>query len=139
MKTTQFIKEIKALPTLREKQLFYLNDVVSHYNTQNRCVNGLSCQYEPYNENTEGCAIGRRIPAKLRPILDNVAWGDSSVSELEVFTQLPHWMKVLGTDFLQNIQNLHDNRGGMDYWDEDGINESGLEELERIKRKFNLA
>ena len=137
MKTKDFIKAINALPTLKEKQLFYLNDVANHYNSTNRCTDGMVCKYEPITEWTEGCAIGRRLSAKLQKQLDTNGH-DTGVNNYYVFEKLPKWMQDLGKNFLRSIQMLHDDAGSEGYWSVNGLSKNGEDRVMSIKREFDL-
>lgn len=130
MKTKDFIKAINALPTLKKKQLFYLNDVVNHYNSNNRAVLAGSCTYKP-TEHSEGCAIGRRCDVTIA----NSLFEGRSVGSESVFNNIPKWMQDLTVTFLNSVQALHDNKA---YWDELGLSALGSLQVNCIKKVYEL-
>jgi hypothetical protein len=119
---------------LQQKQLAFLEETVAFYNLDNRCVTGGgNCRY--HLPGKEGCAIGRKIVDKnLCRLLDD--WdGDTGVSEIEIFEQLPEELQLLGKRFLEEIQELHDDE---DNWTLEGISDTGLESVKEIKHLFGL-
>ena len=88
-----------------------LQDSIDHFwgnNKQFCAVNG-QCRYTR-TDTSDGCAIGRFLPAELSERLDAIRLGESGVSNIEVFNQLPTWMKELGRDFLLGLQQCHDSK-----------------------------
>ena len=59
-----------------------------------------------------GCAIGRKLDAKLRRKLDEQP-GMKGVTHPAVFCFLPEFLQRLGKDFLATVQSFHDANG---YW-----------------------
>lgn len=123
----------------KETRIKLLNDTISHFNSTNRSTKSDGdCTYVAHYPETQGCAIGRLIADKeLCKKLDAISGDDGggSVKNPRVFNMLPKELQDLGQDFLLEIQCLHDNGN---YWDENGIAESGLNEVNRIKLKFEL-
>ncbi len=113
---------IKIMEKIKEKQLSILNDTISHYNSNNRSYINGSCVYYP-TENSEGCAVGRLVKDKELC----KALGTSSVNN--IFSSLPDDIKELGHDFLNDLQQLHDNK---DNWDGHGLSEKGKNAVERL-------
>lgn len=117
---------------VNKKRLELLNETISFYNSNNRCVadNLSSCLY--HKEGSAGCAIGRYIEDKeLCVKLDNMG----SVSNKEVFDLLPKKLTILGQGFLSSIQGLHDDK---ECWEEDGLSEEGKKRVISIKGTFGL-
>jgi hypothetical protein len=124
---------------LKAKRLEFLNETISFYTSENRCIddNG-NCKY--YFEGKPGCAIGRHIEDKelcknLDSNLPDTFFGGASVSYDYIFNELPAHLKILGKEFLHMVQQLHDNA---DNWDINGITIHGDKSINEIKRKFNL-
>ncbi len=133
MKRLEFIKAIKVLPTLKEKQLFYLNEVTKRFNLNNLSItdNGV-CVYKSINE-SGGCAVGFVLTENKSESLD--AFGYSGVDSNDIFEELPIWLQNLSQEFLRELQQLHDDK---DNWIEIGLSELGREKVEEIKLKYNL-
>lgn len=128
MNTQEFVLGIKAFPTRSERRKFYIDDVVAHYNSNNRALQEMStfrCQYSP-TPTSDGCAIGRRLSEETLAL---IAPANMAVVARGVFIKLPTWMQQLGQDFLSAVQSLHDQGS---YWDENGITESGKKYAESI-------
>lgn len=132
---------------LKIKRLELLNETIAHYTSKNRSVltktfeniDGVvlpsgRCLYFPPNENSEGCAIGRKIEDKeLCKKLDTGNYG--SVSQTKTFNELPESLRVLGQSFLGAVQSLHDGEG---FWNEGGLSYKGEEMATIIKKQFDL-
>jgi len=133
MKRLEFIKAIKALPTLQEKQLFYLNEVTKRFNLNNLSItdNGM-CVYKSINA-SGGCAVGFLLTENRSKSLD--AFGYSGVDSSDVFEELPPWLQNFSKDFLRDLQQLHDDK---DNWVEIGLSELGIEKVSSIKLKYKL-
>jgi hypothetical protein len=100
---------------LQINQMTFLMETVNHYNLKNRGMNeNGQCCY------VGGCAIGRHLPKELAKILDT--FGNTSISNTEVFNLLPDNLKALGQSFLQSVQFLHDSS---DFWDNTGLTDVG--------------
>ena len=131
------------MPTeLQIKQLAFLNETCSHFNLSNRSTTDeYGCQYYPAHDETEGCAIGRKIADKdLCKKLDNNFKNEfknptTSVKHKEIFDLLPSELKELGQSFLQAIQGLHDTEH---YWTLEGLSNDGKTRKEEIITKFDL-
>jgi hypothetical protein len=82
-----------------------LNDTIKYFwgSKERQCLVNNGCQYKA-TETSEGCAIGRLLTPELAASLPQ----DSGVSSDNVFYSLPLWLKELGQDFLENLQDLHD-------------------------------
>lgn len=137
LSTEQFVRKIKTLKKLKTKRNFYLNDMISYFNSNTRCLlpvyritDNTDCRYER-TETSEGCAIGRRLPLKTSIKLDK-GTNQAISNNLNL---VPDWMKELGGDFLQELQRLHDNSRN---WNEKGLSTIGEECLSDIKNKFDL-
>ncbi len=124
--------------TIKEKQLKTLNDTIKAFNIGNLCITEKGmCRY--YIEGKQGCAVGRLIEDKeLCKKLDlkgNTGFTNTGITNTEIFNQLPDELKELTQDFLYHLQKLHDFT---EFWNIDGLNKLGLEEVEIIKTKFEL-
>lgn len=128
---------------LKVRRLSFLEDLIKHYNDSNRGeVNG-RCRYQPIDETSEGCAIGRHLlwdKYKGLEVFDKAIdfpfSGYEMAKSCKLFQSvMPHWMESLGSDFLSECQDLHDDK---DHWDSEGLSRFGLETTERIKLFFNL-
>lgn len=119
--------------TLKEKRLAFLNDTVAFYNSNNRSVKHGHCLYHNPDDGNS-CAIGMRIEDKrLCAKFDSLT--DSGVSEEFVFNLLPSDLKLLGQEFLYNIQKLHDCSSN---WEDEGLSEYGKVEVIKIISRFEL-
>lgn len=120
------------MKTIKEKQLDFLNDTISHYNSSNRSLIGSFCSYLPQTNKSLGCAIGRHVPDKeLCKEFDKIG----SVNQNKVFNRLPSELKELGQIFLREIQILHDNANN---WNETGLTPYGKDKEIYIKEKFEI-
>ena len=119
------------METLKEMQLNVLNETIAIYNIKNRSVENSGCKY--YLNSNTGCAIGRLIEDKeLCKKLDGL---DDDSSVRTVFNFFPKKIRELNINFLEQLQNLHDNTNN---WDDNGISKIGKQEVEDIKVKFGL-
>ena len=119
------------MKTIQEKQLEFLNDTISHFNSTNRGINKTvgNCSY------VAGCAIGRHLPKELCERFDSGDYKYTAILNLNIFNQLPDNLKELTIEFLDQIQGLHDREY---YWDEKSLTNEGLEKVNIIKAKFSL-
>ena len=118
--------------TQKEAQRLILNDLVTHFNSNNRAVsvnsNGIEdgCYYLDKKGNK--CIAGRWMdnPEKATNdcILDRGNWG-----------LLKPEAKLAGEDFMSTVQVIHDRKV---YWNENGLSESGKKAIESIKEQFEL-
>ena len=131
---------------LKERREAFLNDLVNHYNTSNRCTSEDGfCYYYPGHSpnNTEGCAIGRHLmfdkydgnPMDLNHDLTSIRYGQGAgiavVFDNSVFKPLmPEWLRDLGKDFLISCQFLHDVD---DHWNSDGMTHEGECTVARVR------
>lgn len=125
------IKQILTnMETIKSKQLAFLNETISHFNSNNRGYNHErgQCSY------VAGCAIGRKLTPELCEKLDNDP-GDKAVSNTPIFNQLPDELKELGRDFLSDIQELHDLGSN---WNETGLSYQGKKRVNAILTNYNL-
>lgn len=120
---------------LKHKRLTILDDTVKWFSVHPRAIGTTaatkSCLY--YKDENTGCSVGRLIPDKeLCKKLDDFAM--SSVSSDDVFNLLPEQLKVLGQEFLAELQSIHDND---EFWvNGGGLSDKGKLEYEYIKRSF---
>ena len=116
------------MKTLKEKRQDFLNEVVNHFNLNNRAVDcNNKCVYS--HAVNGGCAIGRKCSEELANKLDF----RESVESDEVFPHLPKELQELGKDFLMAIQNLHD---GQHYWTTNGPSIDGHRNIQRIEKDY---
>lgn len=88
-------------------KLQLLNETIAYYwgRPERKCVNAKNkCVYSA-TETSEGCAIGRLIPADLANEFDS----RDSESVGAIFNELPPEIKKYGEIFLRKLQNCHDN------------------------------
>jgi hypothetical protein len=90
-----------------------------------------TCKYYPLHDNTEGCAIGRYLPAELAKKLDQEDLAGVSYK----FNELPVELQKLDKDYLERIQNLHDSPIT---WDNKGLTEFGIKRIKGIIDDFEL-
>lgn len=117
--------------TIEQRRLEILDWEKNNRNLNNRSTEGegtVRCMYS----GPIGCAVGRLIDDKeLCAELD--ADDDGAVYEPYVFAQLPYHIKELGQDFLNDLQNLHDNSQA---WNENGLSSRGKELYEKTKARW---
>jgi hypothetical protein len=128
---------------LRAKREAFLLDTLDYYTVDpivRRCVpNEIGrCRYTPEAlgktlEQSEGCAIGRKIPRELAIEFD--AKNYSGVFEGKVFCLLPEELQTLGRDFLTSIQQLHDDEF---YWTPKSLSRFGVMKLRDIIDYYKL-
>lgn len=129
---------------LQEKQLAFLDETVEYYSadTNRRCVNGNMCYYSPKTARkesvSEGCAVGRHLPADFANYLD----GRATIISVHgifgnpgLYAKLPDELKELGKDFLGGVQRLHDVS---ENWNANGLTKQGKRAVEVIKRNIEL-
>ena len=112
-----------------------LEDTKNLYNLNNRSYNkDLGwCVYAP-SENSPGCAVGRLLSKRLAKSLDKLDSNDPWPQSVnKIFNHLPDEVQILGLEFLEHIQHLHDRP---DYWTVEGISDSGLVVYNGIKEQF---
>jgi len=132
--------------TKKERMLKLLDDTVAHFNSGNRCFSKDrgKCLYVPVNDSSQGCAIGRLLPAKHKKFITDNDAEDVGVAGLfcsfdtaglnipKVFAGLSVGM---GLRFLASLQDLHDSG---EYWCSTGLTESGRQTYKEIKEYFEL-
>ncbi|HEY8365050.1 MAG TPA: hypothetical protein VIK84_05710 [Haloplasmataceae bacterium] len=107
--------------TQTEAQILILNDVISHYNINNRSVsenNSRNCLYN--GPDGKHCAAARWMidPSQAREY--------GSIIEEENFKLLKPEAKLAGERFMKAIQQLHDE---VECWDEKGLTFIGITEV----------
>ena len=108
-----------------------LDNTIKFYNLNNRCVTGLGCRYR---YNNKACAIGREISDELANRLDN-EFISAQCSNNDVFKLLPIRLQKMGSNFLNDIQILHDNAYN---WTKKGLSENGKSVVKGICYEYNL-
>ena len=99
----------------------------------NRSIRGGSCLYMPLDEKSAGCAIGLYLTE------DQAKYGErvgsvSRTTESKFCTFLPNWMSDLDVNFLEDLQDLHDN---VDYWLNNGNTFTAFNRYEQIIKNIN--
>lgn len=125
---------------MKTKKLTYLdvlNDTINHYNLNNRSLdNELNCIY--LNKDGKSCAVGRYIDNVKEFIANNEYLNEGSFTELYQeynITFLKKEVQHLDNEiFWTRLQLLHDDNFN---WNETGLSEDGLYEVEDIKRYIN--
>lgn len=129
---------------IQQKRLDFLNDMIDYYSenpVERRCTNEeRGCFYSPETinlPNSEGCAIGRKLPRDLANTIDkNGEYDITSVfDDPGYFPLIPEELKCLGVDFLLLVQGLHDNNNN---WSDKGLSKLGNDKVEYIKREYIL-
>ena len=127
-------KVLKNIKDINQRRLKFLELTAAFYNETNRAVvqtaGSTFCVYSS-SKNSPGCAIGRWVRKNSKLDFDIV----SPVHDPDVFNFLPIWMKKMGSEFLRDVQSLHD----IDLnWNKKGLNRSrGEEEYKRIKVRIS--
>jgi hypothetical protein len=119
-----------------------LNEVVKHFSSNSfelRSSNN-GCFYNPPKDkpNSIGCAIGMYLSKKTAKVLDEHSNITNILNTPKLCKLLPKWMQKMNSNFLHEIQNLHDNDI---YWNNKGLTELGkikehLCNLEKYQNKF---
>lgn len=139
---------MKQLSELNQKRKDFLEDMIQYYvghpdrrnfkpekTFKDNMVN--VCRYSPHTTEkvgiSEGCAIGRKLPPMLALKLDVKFSGGASIAKvfgnLEIREEIPEDLKILGLDFLWNVQSLHDRE---QYWKEGQLTNSGKTAYSKI-------
>ncbi len=118
-----------------KKRLEVLQDTVKYYttNVKRRCVDkNNECSYsaKTLNKSSQGCAVGRLIPPKLRLEWDK-KYPNKSISGIQCKETLPENLLELGINFLNDLQSLHDQPNN---WDKEGLTQRGLDRVEQITK-----
>lgn len=110
------------------------NKVAAHLlGMKRRAMNGGSCAYRTLEG--ERCAVGCLIPDEMYdPSMENqgVDWLIRSAEQFGY--DLPGEI-IKYEELLEDLQGVHDNRN---HWDEDGLNEHGLDRLYRVAERHEL-
>lgn len=127
------------MKTVKERRTAVLQDTVQYYSQDpegRRCKDLNECCYSPKTigkeATSEGCAVGRLLPTELQELLDRDFEG-IGVSNDHLFYALPQEIQDLGQAFLARLQFLHDIE---EYWDSEGLTESGKEYARQIEENF---
>lgn len=127
------------MKTIKERRTAVLQDTIEYYSQDpigRRCKNSEECCYSPKTidkeATSEGCAVGRLLPTELQELLDRDFEG-TGVSNDHLFYALPQEIQDLGQLFLARLQFLHDLD---EYWDSEGLTESGKEYARQIEENF---
>lgn len=142
MKRIQFKAKVQrkldSFKTNKAKLQWILDDMLSYFTNETRCLLGGDCQYEG-TETSEGCAIGRLLTdgsAKYldgKGDIDDIMWVYNNISPRKF--GLPSFI-VENHLFFRLIQQLHDDSNN---WVENkGLSEVGLHRLSIIKSNFKL-
>lgn len=109
-----------------------LENTINHFNSKNRSIEYNTCLYRA---GTKGCAIGRELPTKLAILIDQKHSNFSGVTNNKVFELLPQRLQSMGQDFLERIQDLHDDPA---YWNDNGLSEMGEGYVKDLRKMFEL-
>jgi hypothetical protein len=109
---------------------FYSEDVTRRAYDEEKGV----CMY--HTEDGRNCAIGRELksPSTFGVATDSA---DEGVGSLSLMKELPKRLRVMGEEFLSNIQQLHDSDK---YWNipESKLSYAGRDRVEFICTKYSL-
>jgi len=119
--------------SIDDRRRWLLMTTLLHYNLGNRStgtsISG-ACLF--HHDVHGGCAIGRHVDdEKLRRSLDEFGIDDTFTP----MQRLPHYLTVLGSQFLLAIQLLHDYAG---YWTKTGPSAKGIRAAKGIEKQFKL-
>lgn len=113
----------------------FLQNTVDYYSKDplnRRCVLNNCCYYDPVKAEkpkSNGCAIGRYLKkvnrAKFQNQMDDLSHsGIYNVYKTpDALKLLPKWMRDMEINFLQVVQNLHDDGS---YWTDTGLSQEGI-------------
>jgi hypothetical protein len=121
--------------------LEFLEDTIKYYseNVKRRCTTVKACYYSPVSAKKEGistgCAIGRFLkPEDAIKIDSHDPMSIHNVlSHGELKDLIPQWMQDLGTEFLKQVQGIHDNDFN---WNEEGLTPLGWINVNQIKDRY---
>jgi len=135
---------------LRNKREEVLLDALAYYteDTNRRCYKDSTCRYNPNKvgktkKESQGCAVGRLISDYYKDKFDNA----TQTSIYSIFRDsvnmgngtnginIPKNLIYLERDFLQGLQNLHDQD---DNWEEKSLSTLGMKNLNSIIMKSKL-
>lgn len=122
-----------------EKMESILEDTIKYFNIKNRCGEKHKvCRYSPVTVGkegiTEGCAIGRLFDEESKLILDKMqggSWAQITLREENIPLIDPFMIK--NKSFFARLQFLHDDGRN---WNEEGINEKGIETVSEIRNAY---
>ncbi len=131
---------------IQKRQLKLLNETVAYYSVDKnrRCAGSGGCYYSPESVDkvgiSDGCAIGRLLTPELRQVIDAMVrsrgLGVNSYVDTEyIFMLLPKRLQSLGREFLRDLQRLHD---ASTYWLDNGMSDTGLQFVKKIKMSYEL-
>ena len=114
----------------------FLIDTIQYYSAnplERRCVDDyMLCTYTPNKPTTQGCAIGRFMTPEQQSLADKIIFLNEFFNNDNI---MPAILKPLGLTFLHNVQRLHDK---YEYWNNYGLTESGIREVNKIITTDNL-
>ena len=134
------MEQVGYLKTMTREE--FLLDMLEYYCVDpfnRRCASydDGQCKYYPTHEGTEGCAIGRHLSPELAKKLDRYtsSYTSASIDQVDI-TLLPNKLRLLGIEFLANVQNLHDTA---EFWEEKGLSLRGKKYISvQMIENYNL-
>ena len=122
----------------RKRALAYLKETAEHYNSGNRSVmksSGGLCLYVPDSPNSEGCAVGRKLPKWMKKKIMGTSKNSAGVGRLFAIMGRPRFFKGMNIRFIKDVQILHDDWNN---WNPKGLSEWGEIEVADIIKRYNL-
>jgi len=124
---------MKKYPLSKTREELLLN-TIRYYHTDGNprgvSNNGGECSYITLNGCR--CAIGREISKNKAYIFEEL---NGPITNYHLFSKLPLRLRKLGSDYLGNIQSLHDNRR---HWHNNKLTSAGIARISSIIRIYNL-
>lgn len=81
------------------------------------------------------CAIGAELTELQAKKLEQKGGEIGEYGITSLFEYIPKRLKIMGLNFLLDIQGLHDTH---EYWDSEGLTEEGQSRINYIKEYYNL-
>jgi hypothetical protein len=107
-----------------ERRSIYVDTVSCRYRYKNnRCAVGRWISDKKYKKSFEGTSV-RGFEDKLL-----------NKTSIKIFKSLPQKIQSLGSDFIGEVQALHDD---YDNWADNGLSREGVLNVRRIKELFKL-
>jgi hypothetical protein len=131
------------MKTLQQRQEAFLLDGVTYYSADpvnRRCATKEQCFYtgkEAGKPQSEGCMIGRALPAKVAAALDEAYPFGNGIADIieQGEVAIPNKILALKIPFLDKAQKLHDCDGN---WDKEGLTNIGKKYLAFIIKAHGL-
>lgn len=117
---------------IKRKRLELLDETILHFSKNPRAFTDTGgCSYK--HSINGGCAIGRKLPQKLSEEIE-----ENSIEVMDVWDQIPVYLKFLGQEFLVELQKLHDGN----FWNTENsknygpLSKAGELKVEKMKQLY---